>query len=177
MSKIITITAGHDEKDPGATNGLFREADIAADARNIIVHYLKAAGYQVRTDGEGKGNLPLRIAKQLIAGSALAIEIHCNAFSDKKAGGVEALAALKHKEVCMKLCGAVSEVMGIKTRGNSGGWKDESSGQHSRLAYVQGGGIILELFFITNDAELAVWNAKKWLVCKAIAQEIISWTK
>lgn len=175
--KIVTITAGHSDSDPGATNGLFREADIAADARNIIVYYLKTAGIQTRTDGEGFGNLPLPRAIQLIDGSVLAVEVHCNAFSDKKAGGTEALAAVKHKAICQKMCGAIATVMGIKTRGSDGGWKSEGSGQHSRLGYVRGGGIILELFFITNEAELAVWNAKKWLICKAIANEIIEYVK
>ena len=68
------------------------------------------------------------------------------------------------------MCKAVSDVMGIPTRGTDGGWKNEGSGQHSRLGYVRNGGIILELFFISNPAELAVWQDKKWLVAKAVAE-------
>ena len=60
--------------------------------------------------------------------------------------------------------------MGIPTRGTDDGWKNEGSGQHSRLGYVRNGGIILELFFISNPTELAVWQDKKWSVAKAVAE-------
>ncbi len=33
MSKIIVLTAGHSNTDPGAVNGSDREADIAQDIR------------------------------------------------------------------------------------------------------------------------------------------------
>ena len=36
MSKIIVLTAGHSNTDPGAVNGSDREADIAQDIRNIV---------------------------------------------------------------------------------------------------------------------------------------------
>lgn len=177
MTKIITITAGHSNTDPGACNGKITEASIAAELRNIIVYYLKEASIVTRTDGTGQGNLPLNTAIQLINGSRIALEVHCNAAVNKTAGGVEALADPKYKVVCAKICGAVAAVMGNKVRGGDGGWKSESSGQHSRLGYVRGGGIILETFFISNDAELKVWDEKKWLIGKAIAQVLIEYVK
>ena len=166
----ITITAGHSNTDPGAVNGLFREADIAQEMRNMVAHYLRGQGIDIRTDGEGKGNLPLREAIKLISGGKAAVEFHCNAFPRPTAGGCEALSQPKDRALSRRLCKAVSEVMGIPTRGSDGGWKNEGSGQHSRLGYVRHGGIILELFFITNPAELAVWQDKKWLVAKAVAE-------
>ena len=169
MGKIITITAGHSNVDPGAVNGQHREADIAQDARNIVAYYLKQKGIEIRTDGEGKGNLSLNKAIGLIKGSAIAVEFHCNASANKSAKGVEALAQSKDKTLSQQLCKAVADVMGIPVRGDHRGWKPENSGQHTRLGYVANGGIILELFFISNDQELAIWHQKKWLVCKAIA--------
>ena len=56
MGNIITITAGHSNTDPGAVNGIHREADKAQDMRNIVAYYLKQAGVEFRVDGEGKGN-------------------------------------------------------------------------------------------------------------------------
>ncbi|QHJ79182.1 MAG: N-acetylmuramoyl-L-alanine amidase, catalytic domain [Caudoviricetes sp.] len=168
MSKIITITAGHSNTDSGAVNGSDRESDIAQDARNIVAYYLRAEGINVRTDGEGKGNAPLSQAVKLIHGADISVEFHCNA-GPKTAKGTEALAQPKDKIISQRLCAAVSSVMDIPVRGDKG-WKPENSGQHSRLAYVGAGGIILELFFISNDAELAIWKAKKWLICKAIAK-------
>lgn len=167
---VITVTAGHSNKDPGAVNGLFREADIAQEMRNMVAFYLRQKDIAVKTDGEGKGNLPLPAAIKLISGSKAAVEFHCNAFSKPSAGGCEALSQPKDRALSQRLCKAVSDVMGIPTRGTDGGWKNEGSGQHSRLGYVRNGGIILELFFISNPAELAVWQDKKWLVAKAVAE-------
>lgn len=167
---VITVTAGHSNKDPGTVNGLFREADIAQEMRNMVALYLRQKDIAVKTDGEGKGNLPLPAAIKLISGSKAAVEFHCNAFPKPTAGGCEALSQPKDRALSQRLCKAVSDVMGIPTRGTDGGWKDEGSGQHSRLGYVRNGGIILELFFISNPAELAVWQDKKWLVAKAVAE-------
>lgn len=167
---VITVTAGHSNQDPGAVNGLFREADIAQEMRNMVALYLRQKDIAVKTDGEGKGNLPLPAAIKLISGSKAAVEFHCNAFPKPTAGGCEALSQPKDRSLSQRLCKAVSDVMGIPTRGTDGGWKNEGSGQHSRLGYVRNGGIILELFFISNPAELAVWQDKKWLVAKAVAE-------
>ena len=178
MTKTVTITAGHGGGDPGAVNGNITEAYIATDMRNMLKLYLERAGLKVRTDGDGDGdgdgddNQSLRQALRLIPGSDLAIEIHCNAASTSQAGGVEALAQPKDKAICQKLCSAISDVMSIPIRGNAGGWKDQSSGQHTRLAYVSGGGIILELFFISNPKELAIYQSKKWLVARELADVI-----
>lgn len=167
---VITVTAGHSNQDPGAVNGLFREADIAQEMRNMVAFYLRQKDIAVKTDGEGKGNLPLPAAIKLISGSKAAVEFHCNAFPKPTAGGCEALSQPKDRALSQRLCKAVSDVMGIPTRGTDGGWKNEGSGQHSRLGYVRNGGIILELFFISNPTELAVWQDKKWLVAKAVAE-------
>lgn len=174
MSKVITITAGHSNTDSGAVNGSDRESDIAQDMRNIVAYYLRAKGINIRTDGEGKGNATLTQAVKLIKGSAVAVEFHCNASSSKTAHGIEALAQTKDKVISQRLCSAVSSVMGSVLRGDKG-WKPENSGQHSRLAYVSNGGIILELFFISNDEELKIWKEKKWLVGKAVAEVLANY--
>ena len=170
----IVITAGHSNADSGAVNGSDRESDIAQDMRNIVAYYLRAKGISFRTDGEGKGNATLTQAVKLIKGSAIAVEFHCNASSNAAANGVEALAQTKDKVISQKLCKAVSGVMGSVLRGDQG-WKPENSGQHSRLAYVSNGGIILELFFISNDLELKTWKDRKWLVGKAVAEVLANY--
>ena len=168
----ITITAGHSNTDPGAVNGSDREADIAQDMRNIVASILRTDhGLEVKTDGEGKGNLPLREAVKLIKGSRLAIEFHTNAALNKTATGIEALSTPKNKAACQRLCRAVEQVTGWKLRGEDG-YKPDNAGQHSRLAYAQAGGIIFEPFFISNDADLAQWKQTKWSICRAIANAI-----
>lgn len=172
MSKIIVLTAGHSNTDPGAVNGSDREADIAQDIRNIVASILRDDyGLTVRTDGEGKGNLPLREAVKLIRGSDVAIEFHTNAAASKAATGVEALSTPKNKRWCQVLSRAVADVTGWKLRGD-GGFKPDNAGQHSRLAYAQAGGIVFEPFFISNDADLKLFKERKWAICRAIATAI-----
>ena len=172
MTKTVTLTAGHSNTDPGAVNGSDREADIAQDLRNIVASILRDDySLTVKTDGEGKGNLPLREAVKLIRSSDVAIEFHTNAAASKAATGVEALSTSKNKRWCQVLSKAVADATGWKLRGE-GGYKPDNAGQHSRLAHAQAGGIILEPFFISNDAELAQWKQTKWSICRAVATAI-----
>lgn len=172
MSKIICLTAGHSNRDPGAVNGSDREADLAQDMRNIVASILRNDyGLTVRTDGEGKGNLPLAKALPLIRGSSVAVEFHCNAAANKAATGIEALSTPKNKHWCQVLCKAVEDATGWKLRGDKG-FKPDNAGQHSRLAYAQHGGIVFEPFFISNDADLALFKQRKWAICRAIANAI-----
>ena len=71
------------------------------------------------------------------------------------------------------MCQAIAKVLGTTVRGGDGGWKPENSGQHSRLAFVSGGGIILETFFITNEDELATYDRNKEKVADAIIEAIL----
>lgn len=172
MSKIICLTAGHSNTDPGACNGSDREADLAQDMRNIISSILRNDyGLIVRTDGEGKGNMPLRDAVKLIRGSDVAIEFHTNAAVSKAATGIEALSTPKNKRWCQALSKAVAKATGWKLRGEDG-FKPDNAGQHSRLAYAQAGGIVFEPFFISNDADLKQFKERKWVICRAVADAI-----
>jgi N-acetylmuramoyl-L-alanine amidase len=63
------------------------------------------------------------------------------------------------------LCKAVADALRITNRGA----KPENSGQHTRLAFVRAGGIILELLFITNAGDLEAYDARKWLAASAVA--------
>jgi N-acetylmuramoyl-L-alanine amidase len=172
MGKIIVLTAGHSNTDPGAVNGSDREADIAQDMRNITASILRNDyGLTVKTDGEGKGNLPLREAVKLIRGSDVAIEYHTNAAASKAATGVEALSTPKNKRWCQVLSRAVADATGWKLRGD-GGFKPDNAGQHSRLAYAQAGGIVFEPFFISNDADLKLFKERKWIICRAVADAV-----
>lgn len=172
MKKIVAVTAGHSNTDAGAVNNKVHEQVVATDARNIVAWYLQNAGITVRMDGFGNENKPLREAVKLVKGSDIAIELHCNASVNSSAKGVEVLANPQHKGLAQRIAQSIANVIGTPVRGDKG-YKPENAGQHSRLAYVQAGGLVVELFFISNQDELDAWNNKKWLVCKAIANVII----
>lgn len=168
---MIFLSAGHSNNDPGAVANGVKEADIVLEARNIVRHKLEAIGLQISSDGSGKENQPLAQAVKMISGSKLAIEFHCNAATNQQAGGVECISLPNLRKEAQQIASSISQVMGIKTRGE-GGWIDQSKSARGKLAFVNSGGIIVELFFISNPQELKTWQEKKWLICQSIADSI-----
>lgn len=168
---MILLSAGHSNADPGAVANGVKESDIAVEARNIVRHKLEAAGYPAVSDGDGAVNLPLAAAVKLVAGKELALEFHCNAAVNPLAGGVECISLPALRKESQAIAAAISKAMGIKLRGDAG-WIDQSKSARGRLAFVNAGGIIVELFFLSNPAELKTWQEKKWLICQSVADAI-----
>lgn len=173
---FVTVTAGHSNKDPGAVNGKIKEADLVTNFRNAVTHYLREAGLQVKTDGTGTKNDPLSAAVMLIQGSSVAVEFHMNAAASKQANGIETIALPKDKKLAQDLSKAVADALGSRLRGDNG-WIDQSKSARGRLAYVNAGGLIVELGFISNEDELARFNARYWLAAKAVAKVLIDYEK
>jgi len=173
---IITITAGHSNSDPGAVNGKHKESEKAALFRNAVAHYLTAAGLSVKVDGVGTNNKPLSDAIKLINGARIALEIHLNSSASKTSNGVETISLPKDKKLAQQLSGAVSGVFGLRLRGD-GGWIDQTQSHRGKLGFVSKGGLILELCFISNDAEVAQFDKQYWKAAKAVAEVIISEVK
>lgn len=173
---FVTVTAGHSNTDSGAVGNGFKENEFVTNMRNYIVLYLKQADIEVKVDGTGSTNDTLRNAVKLVEGSKLAIELHLNASTNSSAYGVEILSQTKDIDISQRIAKAIVNVTGSKLRGNQG-WKPEDSGQHKRLAYIRAGGLIVELEFISNSEYMNKLNNKRWLVAKAIANEIIKYVK
>lgn len=163
------ISAGHSNTDPGAVAFGRREADIAVEVRNIVSFYLTRAGRPHMLDGKGTDNLPLAQTVKLSRKHNISVEFHCNASANAAATGCEVLCAPKDNRIAAKLCEAISTSLNIRNRGV----KPENAGQHHRLAFVQAGGMVVELFFITNPRDLAQYEARKWLMAKAIAEVLV----
>ena len=172
MGKPIVITAGHSNNDPGAVNGSFNEAVHVTKVRNALAHILREAGYTVLTDGVGDINEPLPAAIKLVKGADIALELHCNAAANKTATGVETIALPKHKNLAQDISAAVAKVYGFKLRGEKG-WIDQSQSHRGKLGYVSAGGMILELGFLSNDADMKVMENNFWKAARAIAEVII----
>ena len=171
--KTLFISAGHSDVDPGATGHGYTEAGIVLEFRDLVAMELRDLGVAFNKDGERGQNLPLRTAISAAKNHDVAVEWHCNAFSNPAATGVETLCADPTNPLSNVLCATTATVLGIRNRGA----KAEASGQHSRLGFVStGGGIIHELFFITNSADLAAYHANKrqlaYEVAKVLADEV-----
>jgi N-acetylmuramoyl-L-alanine amidase len=99
VNQFVTVTAGHSNKDPGAVNGKFKEAELVSQFRNAVAYYLREAGIQYKTDGVGILNQDLNAAIKLIKGSSVAVEFHMNAATSKQANGIETIALPKDKKL------------------------------------------------------------------------------
>lgn len=168
MSKTFAITAGHSDADPGAVANGRKEAEIAREMRNMVAAKLRERGCKVITDGKHHENMPLTVAITLAKQAHVAVEFHCNAAASAQANGVETISLPKDKALAQRISQAIARVMGARLRGEAG-WIDQSKSARGRLGFVNAGGLIVELFFISNPAELAAWDAKKWLVASAVA--------
>lgn len=166
--KSVFLSAGHSGVDPGAVAFGRREADIAVEMRNILSFYLHRAGVPHELDGAGTENLPLSQAVTMARKHPIAVEFHCNA-GPETASGVETLSSSGDLSLGSRLCHAISDALKIRNRGA----KPENAGQHHRLAFVQAGGIIVELFFLTNPNDLHAYDTRKWLAARAIADVLI----
>lgn len=145
------------------------EAEIVTEFRNMVSFYLTRDGIEHSIDGDtSTDNWPLQRAARAAANFDLSLEFHCNAFTTPSATGVETLSKAKDFALGASICEAISNTLGIRNRGA----KAEDSGQHSRLAFVQAGGIIVELFFLSNPSDLAAYDAKKWVAAREVASVV-----
>ena len=170
MKKIL-ISAGHSALDPGAVAGSVTEAKLALELRDLIVKEMSDSGVTVLTDGRQGENLPLRDAISLIPGTALAVEIHFNAAGAAFAQGVESISLPEKKGISQKISASISSVLGSKLRGDSG-WIDQSRSARGKLGFVEAGGIIVEVCFITNTQELAQYKERKQKLAAVLAKTL-----
>lgn len=168
--KSVFLSAGHSNVDPGVVCFGRREADVAVDFRNKVAFYLGQSGVTFELDGSGTTNLPLKEAAAKARKHPIGLEFHCNGSTDSTATGTEVLCSRKDDVLASRICVAISKTLGIRNRGV----KPENAGQHHRLAFVQAGGMIVELFFLSNPEDLRRYEEKSWVLAKAIADAIIT---
>lgn len=171
QSKSLFVSAGHSMTDPGASGNGLREADLVLEFRDKVVQNLKDLGVSVTADGRKGENLPLREAARMAKTHDVAVELHFNSFSSPSASGTEVLSDAEGKSLAAELSKVVSDVLGITDRGA----KAEDSGQHSRLAFVRAGGMILETAFISNPNDVEAFLAEEDRLAFEVAKLLASW--
>lgn len=166
----FTITAGHGSGDPGAVAKTGEtEAGLMQELRNILADKLRALGHEVKTDGARWQNLPLVHAMTLVPGSHAALELHTNAAENPAATGVEVVSLPEDRELARSVARAIAHTLELPVRG-AGGWIDQAQTHRGRLGFVRVGGMVVEVFFLSNPGDLAKYQAHKWLVASAIAR-------
>ena len=176
----FTVTAGHSDKEPGNTWGGHFEARLMDELGHLVASNLRGAGHVVTQDGELGENLPLNDAVRLIAGADLAIELHTNASNNRLANGVEVVAPAARKREAQAIAHAIAGVLGIPLRRERGYYEADEHrrdrGWNSPAAFVRHGGLIVEVFFQSNEDELATYLKRKEDVARAIASAMLAST-
>lgn len=160
MGKTILVSAGHSTvppRDPGAVGNGFKEADLTLKLRDAVAAAIRSntPNISVTEDGADGVNDPLAKALVLARRADVAVEFHWNA-GPATATGIEVLSKPKHKAFAQRLAKAIGDATGIRLRGDKG-WKADNSGQHHRLAFCEAGGLIVEVCFISNSADMAAY--------------------
>jgi N-acetylmuramoyl-L-alanine amidase len=168
---IYTVTAGHGGSDPGAVANGVTEAELMVELRDIVASKLRANGHTVRTDGGWRKNLPLPYALTLVPGSKVAIELHTNAHTNASATGVEVVSLPEQAPLARRVARHIAHTLGLRVRGE-GGWIDQNKTARGRIGFVRAGGLVVEVFFISNPADLKAYEERKWLVGSAIVDAL-----
>jgi N-acetylmuramoyl-L-alanine amidase len=168
----LAITAGHGANDPGACHNGYTERDLMTQLRDKVVENLRRMGHEVVTDGEAGENLPLREAIKLIKGCDIAVEFHTNASENPNAKGVEVLSLPNLRSQSQKLALAISTILLTPRRGEQG-WRPQEESARGRLGFVQAGGMIVEVFFISNPEELADYLLSEDILAQKIAFALV----
>lgn len=155
----IYLSAGHYDKDPGATANGYVERDLATELRDLIVP--KLGGYRVITDKDSESLS--QYLKRIKPGEAsVVVEIHFNA-ATPKATGAEVLVADNHNKISWDLAGDLSTGIASSLCIPNRGVKTESDSHRGRLAFVRqpGACALIEVCFITNPSDMGKYEQYK----------------
>lgn len=175
MDKPILVSAGHTNirgLDRGAEGSGYIEGLETLRLRNATAGFLRLAGLDVVEDGADGENEPLKKALALARSSRLAVEYHFNA-GPATATGIEVLSKIRHRRLAQMIASAIAGATGLRLRGDKG-WKADDSGQHHRLAFCEAGGLIVEVCFISNGADMAAYQRNFEAICRGVARVLES---
>ncbi len=172
-NKTLLLSAGHTSiagRDRGAAGNGLIEGVEAVKIRDRVAELLRAKGFSVREDGGDGISEPLSKALKLIPGTSLAVELHFNA-GPPTATGIEVLSLPSRKKHAQLIAEGINQGLSLPLRGDKG-WKSDTSGQHSRLAFCRAGGVLVELCFISSKGDTDSYKANFEKVCVGLADAI-----
>lgn len=172
VGHLVLVSAGHTNvagMDQGAAGNGFIEGKEAVEIRDRVAAILRERGVSVLEDGADGVSEPLTKAIVLARKADIAVEFHFNA-GPPAATGIEVLSKPNKRPLALRLAAAINRATGISLRGGDGGWKSDQSGQHHRLGFCEAGGLIVEMCFISNASDMAVYEANFEAIVRGIAE-------
>ena len=167
----VWISAGH-QAQTGA-NGFISEGVEAIYLRDKITAYIKkkAPNIEVVNDSDGDG-LQTVINSMRKVNPDIMLDIHFNAATPSATGTEAFISDEKSRVLASELVEVVSNTLGIKKRGV----KSEIASQHNRLGMLHGFdgiGVLLEVCFVTNEADAKSYTTHREEVAEVIADILI----
>lgn len=166
MSKIF-IDPGHGGHDPGATSKGVKEKDITLDIGLLLGKILEKEGFKVgysRTN-DSFVSLSDRASRSNKYGADIFISIHCNAFTDPNAKGVETFYFRTSKKA-QKLASKFQN--SIVQKNLSSANRGIKQGNFYVLRRTRATAVLLELGFITNVIDRNILITRKREFAEAI---------
>ena len=163
--------------DPGATKKVggntFAEADIVLRYGHTLRQLLEDAGTEVfmtRTSSADAAPVAGRATRAANAGCTRFVSLHLNSNNSAQANGIEVLFrdAVKDKPLADALQKALVKETGFKDRGT------QKRTDLAVLKFKPGAAVLIELGFISNDADRSflIAGANRDRICAAIVKAI-----
>ncbi len=170
--KKVFLDAGHGGKDPGGVGNGLREKDISLSVTMKVGKILKqhgvVVGYSRTTDifitlGE-RSNMANRFSADLF------LSIHCNAFGDGSASGVEVYSYLESKKGAELSKDIYENIIADKAYTQKRGVK---TANFSVIKNTIMPAALVELGFITNQKDANILKDRQDDLAKALAKGIL----
>jgi N-acetylmuramoyl-L-alanine amidase len=181
MARTIFLSAGHGGTDPGAVANGFIERDLAIELRQLIANELKNTfNVTARMDpNQNRLIQTLNWLKGKFLSKDILFDIHWNAGGGT---GIEIIvpdnSSSFERSLSQNIVDRIASITGWKRRG-LGGVKKESETPRKRLGWMRPNAenILIEVCFIDNKTDMAVYQSNKLAIAKAIANSLYNFSK
>lgn len=167
----IWISAGHQEQT--GANGFISEGVEAIYLRDKITAYIREKAPYIEVVNDNDGDVLQTVINSMRkCNPDLMLDIHFNAATPTATGTEAFISDEKSRVLATELVEAVSKVLGVKNRGV----KAESASQHTRLGMLHGFdgiGVLLEVCFVTNEADAKSYTTHREGVAEAVGDILI----
>lgn len=177
MIKVVYPSAGHNDKDPGAVQNGYKEADLTKELRNLVSQNLTKQNHKHIMDYDWETNSSHQKRIKPGKGSVL-LDHHFDSSTNPKASGcgtfVATFANQNSINLGKELSAGIAEILQIPDRGV----KTEKQSNRGRIGILHtaaGIAVLLEVCFISNLSDLNKYLAKKNEVAAFIAKLLIKY--
>ena len=181
---MIFISDGHNsqsktiKQDPGAINThKVKEGDLTIEFIDLVSSFLTLKGIAHKRDSKEE-NLQMYTDRIETGDGSVVYEAHLDSGPESAQGStviVEIDADRLDKACAKEILDETVKTLGTKSRGII----TEADTRHKRLALMKENGIVVlhEICFITNESDIAKYQAKKKDLAKAVADILIKYEK